>query len=44
MKVKELKKLVILTSIFTVIIFSSNSFFYKDANNQKEESFIDRQL
>ncbi|MDD5212906.1 MAG: putative zinc-binding metallopeptidase [Candidatus Gracilibacteria bacterium] len=44
MRIKDLKALVILTSIFTVIIFSSNSFFYKDENNQKEESFIDRQL
>ncbi len=44
MKVKELKKLAILTSIFTVLIFSSNYFAYKSAKSTEEESFIDRQF
>lgn len=42
MRIKELKKLAILTSIFTVIIFSSNYFVYKAANSLNEENFIDR--
>ncbi len=42
MKVKELKKLAILTSIFTVIIFSSNYFVYKQEQTLEEESFVDR--
>jgi hypothetical protein len=42
MKVKELKKLAILTSIFTVIIFSSNYFVYRQEKTLEEEIFIDR--
>lgn len=42
MKVKDLKKLTILTSIFTILIFSSNYFAYKSDNNLEEELFVDR--
>lgn len=42
MKIKDLKKLIILTSIFTVIIFSSNYFVYKWDKSLEEELFVDK--
>lgn len=43
MKIKDLKYFAYMTIVFTILIFLSNSFIYKEDKSYIEENFIDKQ-